>query len=106
MKFPNDDDGIVLKKLYKKGVNFKELHDVDFFVAVPDKVNGINISESIEKEGINCELYFSEESDEWTCYCYINMYLKYEDIIQIQQLLNDLSKPFGGYSDGWGLVIE
>ena len=35
-RFPNDEDGQVLKMLYKEGVDFKELQNVDFFVAVPD----------------------------------------------------------------------
>ncbi|WP_430000485.1 ribonuclease E inhibitor RraB [Metabacillus fastidiosus] len=37
MKFPNDDDGQVLKMIYNEGIDFNEPQHVDFFVAVPDK---------------------------------------------------------------------
>lgn len=92
--------------LYKNGVNFKERQNVDFFVAVPDAESGKKILEALSNEGFGCELEQDDESREWTCFCYISMYLKYESIIEIQQKLNELSKPFGGYSDGWGMMVE
>lgn len=106
VKFPNDEDGQVLKMLYKKGVDFNEPQDVDFFVAVPDKERGEAVLEVLEKEGFECELLQNEEDEDWTCYCLVKMLLTYEDIMDIQKRLDDLSKPYGGYSDGWGVMID
>lgn len=45
-KFPNDEDGQVLKMLYKQGVDFKERQNIEFSVSVPDKklTNGLVIA--------------------------------------------------------------
>lgn len=106
MKFPNDDDGQVLKMLYKKGIDFNKPQNVDFFVAVPDEKSGEVILKVLEREGFECELSQDEEDEEWTCYCLVKMLLTYEDIINIQKRLDDLSKTYGGYSDGWGVMVD
>ncbi|MDE4085369.1 ribonuclease E inhibitor RraB [Planococcus maritimus] len=103
--FPKDEDGQVLKMLYKQGVNFKEPQDLDFMVAVPDKKNGEAILKTLRSSGFTCELEQDEETEEWTCYCSITMLLNYEEIIEVQRRLDELSKPYDGYADGWGLMI-
>jgi hypothetical protein len=105
-KFPKDEDGQVLKMLYKEGADFKKPQNIDFFIAVPDKMSGESILKALRDEGINCELEQDDESEEWTCYCFIKMLLVYEDIIDIQKLLDEKSKPHGGYSDGWGVMAD
>ena len=105
-KFPNDEDGQVLKMLYKQGVDFKELQNVDFFIAVPDKKSGEAILIALKNDGFNCELAQDDETKEWTCYCFIKMLLNHEDIIDIQKRLDALSKPYDGYSDGWGVMVD
>ncbi len=45
---------------------------------------------------------YEEEFEEWTCICSKEMLLNYEDIVEIQNDLNGLSKGLGGYVDGWG----
>lgn len=105
-KFPNDEDGQVLKMLYKQGVDFKEQQNVDFSVAVPDKKSGEAVLTILRTDGFDCELEQDDETDEWTCYCFIKMLLNYEDIIDIQKRLDELSKPHGGYADGWGVMVD
>ncbi len=56
MKFPKDEDGQVLKMLYKKGVNFSQLHEVDFFIAVPNQECGEKVLSEVKKLGLTCEL--------------------------------------------------
>ncbi len=34
------------------------------------------------------------------------MLLNYEDIIDIQKRLNGLIKPYGGQTDGWGVMVD
>lgn len=105
-KFPNDEDGQVLKMLYKNGVDFKKPQDVDFFVAVPDKKSGEAVLKALSDEGFHCELEQDEETEDWTCYCFVKMLLIHEEIVNIQKRLDELSEPFGGYSDGWGVMVD
>lgn len=104
--FLNDEDGQVLKMLSKQGVDFTEPHNIDFVIAVPAKKNGKAILETLRSEGFNCELEQDEETEEWTCYCFITMLLKYEEIVDIQKRLDELSKPHDGYTEGWGLMVN
>ena len=104
--FPNDEDGQALKMLYKQGVDFKEPQNIDFVVAVPDKKNGKAVLETLRSHGFNCELEQDEETEEWTCYCFITMLLNYEEIIDIQKRFDELSKPYDGYTEGWGLMVN
>lgn len=93
--FPDDADGNALKLIHEQGANFRIPHVVDFFIAVPDKASGEKILRLIEKHGYNCSLEFGDEKG-WTCYCSKSMMLVYEDIIRVQEILDELSKPYGG----------
>jgi hypothetical protein len=106
MKFPNDADGDALHSLYKDGLDFKKQQSVDFFVAVPDKAAGEKLSQVLKEEGFNCFLEQDDETEEWACCCSKRMLLNYNELIKIQNKLNDLSKPHGGYSDGWGVFVD
>ncbi|QEY21665.1 ribonuclease E inhibitor RraB [Psychrobacillus sp. AK 1817] len=105
-KFPKDEDGQVLKMLYKDGVDFKQLQNVDFFVAVPDKESGESVLKELGDNGFNCELEQDEDTEEYTCYCFVKMLLNHEDIVNIQKQLDELSKPYDGYTDGWGVMVD
>ena len=79
---------------------------MDFFVAVPDKATGEELSQVLKEEGFNCFLEQDDETDEWACCCSKRMLLNYNEIVKIQNNLNNLSKPHGGYSDGWGVFVD
>ena len=105
-KFPKDEDGQVLKMLYKDGVDFKQHQNVDFFVAVPDKESCESVLKALSDNGFNCELEQDEDTEEYTCYCFVKMLLNHEDIVNIQKQLDELSKPYDGYTDGWGVMVD
>ncbi|KKI91348.1 cytoplasmic protein [Bacillus sp. SA1-12] len=106
IKFPKDEDGQVLKMLYKEGVDFKQLQNVDLFISVPDKKSGEAVLKALSEEGFHCEVEQDDETEEWTCFCYVKMLLIHEDIVNIQKRLDELSKPYGGYTDGWGVMVD
>ena len=106
MKFPKDADGEALQSLYKDGLDFNKQQSVEFFVAVPDQATGEKLSQVLKKEGFNCFLEQDDETEEWAC-CYSKrMLLNYNELINIQKKLTILSKPHGGYSDGWGVFVD
>ncbi|MED4402394.1 ribonuclease E inhibitor RraB [Metabacillus fastidiosus] len=59
----------------------------------------------MREEGFSCEREQDDETEEWTCYCFIKMFLNYDEIINIQKRLDELSKPYNGYSDGGAVMI-
>lgn len=106
MKFPNDANGEALRSLYKDGIDFKKQQSVDFFVAVPDKKTGEKLMIVLKEEGFNCFLDQDDETDEWACCCSKRLLLNYNTVVEIQNTLDKISKPHGGFSDGWGVFVD
>ncbi|WP_442598568.1 ribonuclease E inhibitor RraB [Neobacillus sp. D3-1R] len=106
MKFPNDADGEALRSLYNEGISFKKPQSVEFFVAVPNKTTGEKVSQVLKGEGFNCLLEQDDETDEWLCSFSKKMLLNHSEIVKMQKKVDELCKPHGGYSDGWGVFVD
>lgn len=105
-KFPNDEDGNVLRLLEQQGCDFSVEHKVDFFIEVPDKKSGELVLKALQEKGIFSILEQDMEDMQWFCQCIYKMILSYEGIVDIQQKLNDICQPYGGLVEGWGVGIE
>ncbi|MFT4515830.1 MAG: hypothetical protein ACI89X_003936 [Planctomycetota bacterium] len=127
--FPDDDDGDVLKSLAEAGVDLSKSLEIEFHVAVPDEESGKKVAAAVQAGGYKCELVFDEGepedgeaeeggeshedqdvgSDEfgpmWTVHVPIDLVPEHQRIVEIQAELEGFSKPHGGGSDGWGVVI-
>jgi hypothetical protein len=75
---------------------------IDFFVAVPNRAAGGAIAKAAALHGYHTKVVHDEEVDEWTCYCIKTMLPVYDEIVSSQRELDELTRPLGGYSDGWG----
>lgn len=104
--FPNDEDGQVLKMLKKSGVDFSQKHAVDFHVACAGEKSIEATLEILHAQGFQVEGFYNEEQDDWYCTIQVNMLLEYEPIVEMQEKLNKLVKPFDAYSDGWGVLVD
>ncbi|MDA1762260.1 ribonuclease E inhibitor RraB [Bacillus cereus] len=91
--------------MVEQGIDFNKKHIVDFFIAISDQGNGEKIIGRVQALGLNCELDYNEEFEDWTCTCSKEMFLIYEDIVEMQKELNKLGEEFGGYTDGWGAFV-
>ncbi|MCM3214558.1 ribonuclease E inhibitor RraB [Niallia taxi] len=105
-KFPRDEDGDVLHELDKYGCDFSVEQTVEFVIDVPNESSGKQVLEVLKKEGYKCELDHDEEEELWTVYCFSDMMLTYEGIVEIQNNLRDLVTPLDGEIDGWGVGFE
>lgn len=118
-KFPDDEDGAVLRQLSERGFDFSKEVEVEFSIYSPNESAMITIEKAVSYAGFNAEGYFDEgeleegqeltdDNEEfgpsWTVYVSKVMKLKYDDLISIQNKLNTLALPFQGKCDGW--VVE
>ncbi len=76
--------------------------DIDFAVAVPDEPSARRVAQVVAGHGYAPKPAYDDEDDAWTVYCTKWMLATYEGVVAAQAELDGLSKPFGGFSDGWG----
>jgi hypothetical protein len=99
---PNDSDGDALRNLVSHGSDLAKPMLIDFAVAVPTVESGKAIAALVSALGFQPDVYHDEETNSWSVYCSKTVVPTYEEVVAIQRQLDDLSRPFGGKSDGWG----
>lgn len=100
--YPNDADGDAIRRVASDGNNMDQPMSVDFPVVLPDEVSAQRFAELAKPHGYESRLYKDEEAEGWDIICVKEMILTYDAVIAVQDKMNVLSKPPGGYSDGWG----
>ena len=119
-RYPDDADGAVLADLAARGVDMSKPLLIEFPVAVPDETSAANIAEAMLQAGYDAHVEYdegepdydpsvddpSEFGPSWTVYANITMIPAYTEIIRLQNTLDLLARPFGGKSDGWGVMLD
>ncbi|MEO7111581.1 MAG: ribonuclease E inhibitor RraB [Polyangiaceae bacterium] len=101
MIYPNDADGDALRKLAEQS-DMSKPRSIDFAVDVPDRASGDQVAAAATKRGYATAVECDEPTQTWTCYCTKQMLPAYDGVVAAQTELDELAKPFGGRSDGWG----
>ena len=119
--YPDDEDGTVLANLADMGVDMSQTLQFEFAVAVPDEASADKTLKAMTNAGYDSQIEFDEgEPDEdgeidpddeeygpsWTVYAYVPMVPDYNEIVRIQADLDQIARPFGGRSDGWGVMLD
>jgi hypothetical protein len=100
--YPDDADGDALRRVAAMGADMSRPMEIDFFVVVPDREAGEAVARLAARAGYRTELVHDEEDDAWDCYCSRRMLPTHEGVVTAQHELDQLGRPFGGRSDGWG----
>lgn len=117
--YPDDADGAVLAGLAAEGVDMTRPLLIEFPVAVPDEASATRTAAAMTEAGYESEVEYDEgepdfdpevdDADEfgpaWSVYAYVKMIPEYDEIIRIQEELDQIARPFGGRSDGWGVML-
>ncbi len=118
--FPNDGDGLALQKMAECGINMQQPVAFEFYIDSKNKETSERVKDALEQAriGEHIEIVFDEgELDDgeemtednvefwpsWTVYVKLTIIPDYTKILQFQENLDTLSKPFGGKADGWGM---
>lgn len=118
--YPDDADGSVLADLAAQGIDMTQPLTIEFPVAVPNEASANNTAAAMIKAGYESQIEYDEgepdfdpETDEaeefgpsWTVYANVQMIPEYNEIMRIQAELDQISRPLGGKSDGWGVMLD
>ncbi|TWT82369.1 hypothetical protein CA13_38310 [Planctomycetes bacterium CA13] len=119
--YPDDADGNVLTDLAGRGVDMSQPLDFEFPVVAPDQEAANAIAKALFVAGYDTHIEHDEgepneegeidPDDEefgpcWDVFANIRMVPDYDEIMRIQEVLNNIADPFGGKSDGWGVMLD
>ena len=107
-----DIDAEVLQMIAADGHDMSAAMDVEFHVAAPTEDAAKEIAAAAQQKGYETEINFDDGSDDpdledeitepWTCTCLKTMLLELDAVVGAQSELDEIARPLGGYSDGWG----
>jgi len=117
--YPDDADGAVLADLAAQNVDMTQPLTIEFPVAVPNEASANSAAAAMTKAGYESQIEYDEgepdfdpETDDaeefgpsWTVYANVQMIPEYNEIVRIQAELEQIARPLGGKSDGWGVTL-
>ena len=104
LDFPDDENGVVLRRMYHNGDNLSIARNIDFTVVLPTEDDAeafashfreLQNKVTIENSGCVTEL-------PWDVVVVKNMVPTHEAITAFEESLQDFAQRFGGRNDGWG----
>ncbi|MFP4356754.1 MAG: ribonuclease E inhibitor RraB [Phycisphaerae bacterium] len=99
---PDNADGDALRQLAEDGSRLDKPMEINFPVICPSQETALDIAAAAMEQDFDVDVWQDEETSEWICECSLTMVPHYDDLLGIQQALDELARPFGGKSDGWG----
>lgn len=99
---PNDAVGDALRRYVELGSDLTREMEMEFFVSAPSKESVDKIAERASLKGFNTSVESDEGTNEWTCYCSLTLIPQYDNVVEIEDILADLAKDYGGFPDGFG----
>jgi hypothetical protein len=117
--FPDDADNAVLANLARHGIDLTQPLSIEFPIAVPNETSANNAAAAMTKAGYEAQIEYdggepdfdpntddaNEFGPSWTVYANVQLIPEYNEIIRIQTELDQIVQPWGGKSDGWGVML-
>ncbi len=97
---PGDATGDALRRVMADGSDLTKPMVLDFQLDVPSEKAGSIIAEKARPLGFIVKVY--EDEGAWTVECSRTMVATHAAITRIEEQLDEIARPHGGYSDGWG----
>jgi hypothetical protein len=118
-RYPDDADGLVLRRLEARGVDLSRALKIEFMADAPDELAAGRISADLQAQGLIATAEFDPgEPDEngmidpndpefgpsWTVYLERMMVPDYSALVGMQQIIDEVARRHGGKADGWGVL--
>ncbi len=106
MAFPNDANGELLALMQGEGIDLSQSYMLDFYVIFGSEKQGQLAAQAVADAfpGAGIFLNLAEETGQWELRLQQEMVPEYDAISAIENRLAELSKPFKGKTDGWGML--
>jgi regulator of ribonuclease activity B len=108
MLFPNDANGIVLRRIAAQGKDLTKARNIDFTVIFAQGRSAEQFAEHFRELGyaISVEETEPERDFPWNVIVVKHMVPTYEGITDFENLLQSVADRWNGHNDGWGCLSQ
>jgi Regulator of ribonuclease activity B len=106
MKYPDDANGDVLRRMEEQGEDLSCPRNVEFTVVFPNESAAKQFADHFSTLGYaaSVELTDTVENSPWDVVVVKRMVLSHEEIGAFEKLLENAAVNLGGRNDGWGCL--
>jgi len=108
MRFPDDENGQVLRQMVEQGDDLSVPREVDFAVIFPTEDAALKFALRLLKSGqkVSFSEYEGNEALPWQVLAHPFMEPTHENISGYEGLLAEEAESLGGRNDGWGCEAQ
>ena len=106
VKWPDDADGDVFRRLESHGFNFRVAHDIDFNVDFSSWPPPPVAVEQLAKHYPNLTIHEPSEGGAGYLLFKLHDLASYEFVMRVQSEVSAQMLPFGGRCDSWGILHD
>ena len=100
--FPNDENGVVLRRLIKQGDPLTEPREVNFHFVFPTRPQAIGFIEILTDKTFRLEISWYDERELWQVTVVQRILPTHPMITELENRLTGIALPLEGVPDGWG----
>jgi regulator of ribonuclease activity B len=102
--WPDDENGDVLRRMAKAGVDLVSPRVVDFENCFPDEASARAFQAAVTEFVLKAKLVQPdpEHNRGWEVQCQVRLIPTHAAITQTEFQLGEIARTFGGFPDGWG----
>lgn len=100
--FPNDENGVVLRRLIKQGDPLTEPREVNFHFVFPTRPQAIGFIEILTDKTFRLEISWYDERELWQVTVVQRILPTHPMITELENRLTGIAHPLEGVPDGWG----
>ncbi len=108
MKFPNDENGELLREMHEAGLDLSQPRDIDFFAFFKTKKDAEAMVAALtaDSDVVNTSLEHNEIQDDWDLSCTFKMVPTHAAITLRELSFTKLAEKHNGEGDGWGAMED
>lgn len=105
MKFPNDENGALLREMHEAGIDLSQPLDIDFFFVFKTKRDAEAMAAALAALGeeIETALEHNEIHEDWDLCATLNMVPTHSAVTLRELQFGKLAEQNSGQGDGWGV---
>jgi hypothetical protein len=104
--FPDDPNGVVLRRLWETGDDLSKPREFEFGVTFEHEEAALSFAVALLKQGMKVSFCPAEEGDNYCeVQCYCVMIPDHTEISNFEASLTEIAEEFGGYLDGWDCFV-